>query len=133
MPAVPLLDAHGVCVELLIEDIETGNGLDDHGVDLLGGELELVTGQRVRKTEAGRVHLGGDQVGDERGHVLANSTVDVLGGRVGDGLDGQAGDLGDGVGQLGVGDGHCSMLARRNGFSLLGGSRGAYRMPWSRP
>lgn len=111
VPAVPLLHAHGICVELLVEDIKTGNGLDDHGVNLLGGELELVTGERVGKTEAGRVHLGGDQFGDERGHVLTDSAVDVLGGRVGDGLDGQAGDLRNRVGELGVGDSHCRVLA----------------------
>jgi len=42
VPAVPLLDAHGIGVELLVENVEAGNALDDHGVDLVGGELELV-------------------------------------------------------------------------------------------
>lgn len=47
VPAVPLLDAHGIGVELLVEDVEAGNALDDHGIDLVGGELELVAGKRV--------------------------------------------------------------------------------------
>ena len=123
VPSVPLLHAHGICVELLVEDIETGNGLDDHGVDLLGGELELVTGERVGKTKAGRVHLGRDQLGDERGHVLADGAVDILGGRVGDGLDGQAGDLSNRVGELGVGDSHCRVLARVTMPWLFNGGR----------
>jgi hypothetical protein len=35
VPSVPFLDSHCVCVELLVEDIETGNALDDHGVHLI--------------------------------------------------------------------------------------------------
>lgn len=131
VPSVPFLDAHGVCVELLVENVETGNRLDDHGVDLIGRELKLVTGERVRKTEAGRVHLSGDQIGDERGHVLADGAVDILGGGVGDGLDRQAGNLGDGVGELGVSNSHCNSLALINYLQLE--SRLAYKMPWSRP
>ena len=111
VPSVPFLHAHGVCVELLVENVETGNGLDDHGVDLVGGELELVTRERVRKTEAGRGHLSGNQIGNERSHVLADGTVDILGRGVGNGLDGQAGDLSNRIGELRVGDSHCRLLA----------------------
>ena len=131
VPSVPFLDAHCVCVELLVEDIETGNGLDDHGVDLIGRELELVTGERVRKTEAGRVHLSGDKIGNEGSHVLADSTVDILSRRVGNGFDGQAGDLSDGIGELGVGDSHWELLAFY--VHLQNATRIAYKMPWSRP
>lgn len=35
------LDSHRVNVDLLVEVVEEGNGLDDHGVDLVGRELEL--------------------------------------------------------------------------------------------
>lgn len=111
VPSVPLLDSHGVCVELLVENIETGNALDDHGVDLIGRELELVAREGMRKTEAGRIHLGGDEVGNERGHVLADRAVYILGRRVGHELQREARDLGDGVGELGVGNSHCSRLA----------------------
>lgn len=131
MPSVPFLHAHGVCVELLVEDVEAGNGLDDHGVDLIGRKLELVTGERVRKTEAGRVHLSRDKIWDERGHVLADGAVDILGGGVGDGLDRQAGDLGDRVGELRVSDSHCKLLALIEHLQFE--SRMAYEMPWSRP
>lgn len=114
VPAIPFLDAHSVCVQLLVKDVETGNGLDNHSIDLVRRKLELVTGEGVRKTQAGRVHLGGDQVRDERGHVLSDSTVDILGRGVGDGLDREARELRDGVGELGVGDSHCRLLVLRN-------------------
>jgi hypothetical protein len=131
VPSVPLLHAHGVCVELLVENVETGDRLDDHGVDLIGRELELVTGERVRETEAGRVHLSGNQIGNERSHVLADSAIDVLGRRVGDGLDGQAGDLGDRVGELGVRDSHCESLALMHHLQFK--SQLPYKMPSFRP
>jgi len=114
VPAIPFLDAHSVCVQLLVKDVETGNGLDNHSIDLVRRKLELVTGEGVRKTQAGRVHLGGDQVRDERGHMLSDSTVDILGRGVGDGLDREARELRDGVGELGVGDSHCRLLVFRN-------------------
>jgi hypothetical protein len=59
----------------------------------------------VGKTQAGGVNLSGNQVGDERGEVLADGAVDVLGRGVGHDLEGEAGDLGDGGSELGVGHG----------------------------
>jgi hypothetical protein len=106
VPSVPLLHSHGVCVELLVEDVKTGDTLDDHGVDLVGRELELVSGERMRKTEAGRVHLSRDELGNERGHVLADGTVDILGRRVGDELERESRNLRNGVGELGISNGH---------------------------
>jgi hypothetical protein len=106
VPSVPLLHSHGICVELLVKDIETGDTLDDHGVDLIGRELELVSGERMRKTEAGRVHLSRDKLGNEGRHVLADGTVDILGRRVGDELEGESGNLRNRVGELGIGNGH---------------------------
>jgi len=47
VPSIPLLDAHGVSVDLLIQLIEKADSLNYHGVDLIGGELELVTGERM--------------------------------------------------------------------------------------
>jgi hypothetical protein len=105
VPSVPLLDSHGVGVELLVQHVQAGNGLDDHRVHLVGRELELVARQRMRQTEACAVDLRGDQVGDEGGHVLADGAVDLLGGGVGDGLEGEAGQVADGGAELGVGDG----------------------------
>lgn len=35
------LDSHGVDVDLLVKVVKEGNSLDDHGVDLVGRELEL--------------------------------------------------------------------------------------------
>jgi hypothetical protein len=130
VPSVPLLDAHGVGVELLVEDVKAGNALDDHGVDLVGRELELVAGERVSQTQAGRVHLGGHQVGNERGHMFADGAVDVLGGRVGDGLERQAGDLGNRDGELGVGN---SDWARSACGQWQAQGRRAYGKPWSHP
>jgi hypothetical protein len=69
----------------------------------------------MRKTEACGVHLGRDEVGDERGHVLANGTVDILGGGVRDELQRQARNLCDGVGELGVGNGHYEVLGQSRG------------------
>jgi hypothetical protein len=106
VPSVPLLHSHGICVELLVEDIETGDTLNDHGVNLVGRELELVSGERMRKTEAGRVHLSRDKLGNEGRHVLANSTVNILSRRVGDELEGEPGNLRNGVGKLGIGNSH---------------------------
>ena len=57
VPAVPLLDTHGVRVELLVKVVEKGDGLDNHGVDLVGAELELVTRERVGQTEDHCAHL----------------------------------------------------------------------------
>ena len=35
------LDTHAVNVDFLVEVVEQGNGLDDHSVDLVGGEFEF--------------------------------------------------------------------------------------------
>lgn len=65
VPAVPFLDSHSVGVELLVKDIERCNGLDNHGIDLVGREAQLVTRQRMGKTKSGRGLLRGQQVGKE--------------------------------------------------------------------
>lgn len=60
VPAVPFLDAHGVGVQLLVEHIERCDGLDDHGVDLVGREAQLVSRQGMGKTKPGRGLLSGE-------------------------------------------------------------------------
>ncbi len=85
MPAVPLLGAHGVLVDFLVEVFEESDGLDDHHVDLFGRELELVAVQGVGKTEGGLVELFGGDVSEESvdvgldsaGHVEDFFTVDA--------------------------------------------------------
>ena len=82
MPAVPFLDTHGVGVELLVEHIERCDGLDNHGIDLVGREAQLVSRQGVGKTESGRGFLRGKKIGKERGEVFADGTEYILGRRV---------------------------------------------------
>jgi hypothetical protein len=82
MPAVPFLDTHGIGVELLVEHIERCDGLDNHGINLVGREAQLVSRQGMGKTKSGRGLLRGEQVGKERGQVFANCTEYILGGRV---------------------------------------------------
>lgn len=44
VPSVPLLQSHGIVVELFVKIFEEGDSLDDHSVDLIRGEGELITG-----------------------------------------------------------------------------------------
>ena len=57
VPAIPLLQSHCVVVDLLIQVIQQGDGLDDHDVDLLGRELELVPGETVSNTQSHHLQL----------------------------------------------------------------------------
>src|SRR5690606_19053281 len=77
VPAVPLLGAHGVEVEVLVAVVAHLDALDDHGADLVGGELEGVAGQGVREAEGNAVHSHGAEAGDERRDVLANASEEV--------------------------------------------------------
>jgi hypothetical protein len=45
MPAVPLSAPHHIIVQLLVQVIQQRNSLDNHGVNLVRAELELVAGQ----------------------------------------------------------------------------------------
>ena len=58
MPSIPLLDTHGISVDLLIQLVEKADSLDDHGVDLIGRELELVPGKRMGQTELHSTEIG---------------------------------------------------------------------------
>lgn len=110
------LDAHRVDVDLLVEVIEESDGLNDHGVDLVGGELELVAastnssvraqpavekgtkdepGEGVGETELHGADVLGVDVVEEGGELGSDSTVEVVDGRVGDDREGEL--LGDGT------------------------------------
>ena len=104
MPSVPLLHTHGVCVELLVQNVQASDTLDDHGVHLVGREFQFVPRERMRQTQTCRIDLCGDQVRYQRGQVLADRAVHLLGRRVGEDLEGEARQLTDGVSKLGVGD-----------------------------
>ena len=51
MPSVPLLDAHGVRVDFLVEFVQESHRLNDHGVDLIGGKLEFVSPQGMGQAQ----------------------------------------------------------------------------------
>ena len=51
VPAVPLLAAHDVVVQLLVQVVQQGYCLHDHRVDFVGTELELVARQAFRIIE----------------------------------------------------------------------------------
>lgn len=44
MPSIPLFKSHGVVVNLLVKFIKKRNSLDDHDIDLLCWEFQLVSG-----------------------------------------------------------------------------------------
>lgn len=50
------------------------------------------------ETERHGLDIVGEEPGDEFGEVSANSTEEVASGRISDGCDREAGELGDGVG-----------------------------------
>ena len=61
-------------------------GLDDHGIDLVGAELELVAREGVSESEGHETHvlLGDSQ---KTGGLLAQSTVQLADGGVGHALE----------------------------------------------
>ena len=81
------LDPHGVNVDLLVEIVEESNGLNDHGIDLVGRELELVSRKGVRETEFHGGEIARVDVTEEGGKLLTDSTVKILGSRVGNDRD----------------------------------------------
>ncbi|KAL1836320.1 hypothetical protein VTK73DRAFT_5092 [Phialemonium thermophilum] len=110
VPAVPLAYAHGVGVELLVQVVEQGDGVHDHDVDLVGRELELVARQRVRQAQRHLLEVLGQHARDQVGEVGADGAEQVVGRRVGDGLDVEVGQLDDGVAQLLLGHGQGDLL-----------------------
>lgn len=83
------LDPHRVDVDLLVEVVEKSDRLDDHGVDLVGGELELEAGEGVSETERHGVDVSLVDAAEQRRELLSDTTVQVLGRRVGKNGDGE--------------------------------------------
>lgn len=81
------LDPHRVNVDLLVQIVEKSDSLDNHGVDLVGGELELVAGERVRETEFHGREITRVDVAEEGRELLTDTSVKVLGRRVGNDRD----------------------------------------------
>ena len=78
VPPVPFLNPHRVSVDLLVQLVQQADSLDDHGVDLIGGELELVAGEGVGEAEGHGLEVGrGDLVGHKGLHVLADAAEDL--------------------------------------------------------
>lgn len=120
MPAVPLLNPHGVGVELLVEVVEQRDGLDDHDIDLVGGESELVAGQRVGQTEGERAEVLCFEAGNEVGQVGANVAIelDCLG--LDNGCDVELRQLVDGCAESCVGDSKRHFFFVFEGLEQLG-------------
>lgn len=78
------LDSHRVDVNLLVKIVEQGNSLDNHRVDFVSGEFELESTHRVTETERHGVEVFGVDATKKRCELLSNTSVKVLGGRVGD-------------------------------------------------
>lgn len=90
MPSVPLLNPHGVYVNLLVQIVEQSDSLDNHSVDLVGGELKLEPGKRVTKTKRHGVEIFLVNAAEKRGELLTDTTVEVLGGGVREDGDGES-------------------------------------------
>lgn len=65
VPAVPLSDAHGELVDVLVKLVEHGNGLNDHVVGAMDVELDLGAGVGVTETQAGLDQVVGFEAGQK--------------------------------------------------------------------
>jgi hypothetical protein len=83
MNALTHLDSHRVDVDLLVQIVEKCDSLDDHGVDLVGRELELETRQRVTETKGHSAQVLWVDTAEQRSQLLSDTSVQVLGSRVG--------------------------------------------------
>ncbi|KAI6768706.1 hypothetical protein HG531_010895 [Fusarium graminearum] len=110
VPSVPLLGSHGVNVELLVEVVKELDSLDDHGVDLIGRELELVARHGVRKTQSHAVKVLLKQAGDEVGHLASNASEKIHSVGARDRGDVKIGQVGNSCAKLHVGNSDRSLL-----------------------
>jgi hypothetical protein len=84
--------------------------MDNHNIDLVGRELQPVARERVRQTQRHLLEVLGQHAGDEVRKILADSTEQIVGGRIRDGLDVEIRKLVDGAPKLALGDGQGDLL-----------------------
>mmetsp|Transcript_11644 Transcript_11644/g.43408 ORF Transcript_11644/g.43408 Transcript_11644/m.43408 type:complete len:250 (+) Transcript_11644:841-1590(+) len=106
VPAVPLLRAHGVGVDLLVEVVQQAHRLHNHGVHLVRRELQLVPAERVRQAQLHRPHGVRLHRRQQRLHLVANAAIELQNRRAVHAADAQL--LLDHAAQLGVH--HCEVV-----------------------
>lgn len=79
MPRVPLLQTHGVVVELFVEVLKKRNSLNDHSVDLIRGEGELIARHAMSQTKLHLLHLGALNAVNEALHLETDATEELIG------------------------------------------------------
>ena len=51
MESVPLSQSHHIVINFFVEVVQQSDGLDNHGVDLIDGELQLESTEPMSETE----------------------------------------------------------------------------------
>ncbi|KAH3661226.1 hypothetical protein OGAPHI_006633 [Ogataea philodendri] len=87
MPSVPLLDSHGVSVDVLVQLVEQSNGLDDVIVVLLNRKLNLGSGVGVSKTKLGSFQVSLLKTLEQLGTENTDTSQQILHNFVGVALD----------------------------------------------
>ena len=87
VPAVPLLHAHRIDVDLFVELIQQTNRLHDHRIHLICAELQLVATQAVRQTQNHGMHVLGSHRVDESIHLATNASHKLVNTRIVDTLN----------------------------------------------
>lgn len=77
VPSVPLAHAHGKSVDVLVELVEEGDGLDDHVVGAVDVELYLGARVGVTKTKLRTRHVTHLEAGEELLGVETDATDDL--------------------------------------------------------
>ena len=79
MPRVPLLKAHSVVIEFLVEILKQRYGLDNHRVNLVTREGKLVSRHRVGQTELHLLELRlVFNAANQRLHLEPNAAHDLV-------------------------------------------------------
>jgi len=100
---VPFSESHHVVIDFLVQVLVEGNGLDDHGINLIGGELQFESTESVGKTHGHFSQSFGGQTVDQTGDVESDASHELEDSIAGVSFDFQV--IGDQLGSLFVGDG----------------------------